>query len=381
MSTPSEKSNLARIRENQRRSRARRREYVQELEQRLRVVEIQGIEASAEIQVVARKVAEENKKLRVLLNNNGIKNDAIENFLASGITQSPRGLVGPRALASSSCCGGAVGSSSSRNHDVHELEQLLIPRRPSWCDIPSSSDMVGGDERAATTSDTILVRSTREQQQQQQLPLSPVGSSSLAMYHDGTNFSDHSSSRNSIPDDSGFAQLSVSGQHQQGTLSPTMSIARSSTDGDHHQHHHAHPHHHHHQSRYFNTAYPDTHNASPQEMGYSYGMEPLHSPFHQQQHTPQPHHHHHQHISSHSYSPSRSRDDSAHAHAHSPISPSTTANSCSMTANVISSMVGADPFQVRATLGCPPGVDCVVDNNTVSNAIDQLTASALGVYK
>ncbi|CAF9943205.1 MAG: hypothetical protein ALECFALPRED_010837 [Alectoria fallacina] len=54
----------ARIRENQRRSRARRKEYLQELEQKLRKCEQAGVEASVDIQLAARKVAEENKRLR-----------------------------------------------------------------------------------------------------------------------------------------------------------------------------------------------------------------------------------------------------------------------------------------------------------------------------
>ncbi|KAK1918847.1 hypothetical protein P3342_010318 [Pyrenophora teres f. teres] len=59
--------NLARIRDNQRRSRARRKEYLQELEAKLRSYEQIGIEASSEIQSAARRVLDENKKLRALL--------------------------------------------------------------------------------------------------------------------------------------------------------------------------------------------------------------------------------------------------------------------------------------------------------------------------
>lgn len=54
----------ARIRENQRRSRARRKEYLQELEQKLRKCEQAGVKASVDIQHAARGVAEENKRLR-----------------------------------------------------------------------------------------------------------------------------------------------------------------------------------------------------------------------------------------------------------------------------------------------------------------------------
>ncbi|KAF1817137.1 hypothetical protein P152DRAFT_382253, partial [Eremomyces bilateralis CBS 781.70] len=62
----------ARIRDNQRRSRARRKEYLQELEEKYRHCEQMGVEASAEIQAAARKVLDENKKLRAILQQRGL---------------------------------------------------------------------------------------------------------------------------------------------------------------------------------------------------------------------------------------------------------------------------------------------------------------------
>lgn len=89
--------NLARIRDNQRkfgvsdlrlrrrftihqhmlttlsgRSRARRKEYLHELEAKLRSCEQVGIEASSEIQTAARRVLDENRKLRGLLYERGV---------------------------------------------------------------------------------------------------------------------------------------------------------------------------------------------------------------------------------------------------------------------------------------------------------------------
>ncbi|KAH7394653.1 hypothetical protein BKA66DRAFT_409937, partial [Pyrenochaeta sp. MPI-SDFR-AT-0127] len=60
----------ARIRDNQRRLRARHKEYLQELEAKIRGFEQIGIEASSEIQTAARKVLDDravNDKLIVYL--------------------------------------------------------------------------------------------------------------------------------------------------------------------------------------------------------------------------------------------------------------------------------------------------------------------------
>lgn len=57
-------SDLARVRDNQRRSRARRKGYLQELESKLRKCEALGVQASVDIQLAARGVSEENARLR-----------------------------------------------------------------------------------------------------------------------------------------------------------------------------------------------------------------------------------------------------------------------------------------------------------------------------
>ncbi|KAI5248484.1 hypothetical protein E4T43_01254 [Aureobasidium subglaciale] len=71
--TPQQKANLARIR-----SRARRKEYLQELETKYRSCEAVGAEASAEIQAAARKVLDENKRLRRLLRQQGFSDADID---------------------------------------------------------------------------------------------------------------------------------------------------------------------------------------------------------------------------------------------------------------------------------------------------------------
>jgi len=54
----------ARVRDNQRRSRARRKEYLQELQSKIQDCERSGVQASLEIQVAARAVSAENASLK-----------------------------------------------------------------------------------------------------------------------------------------------------------------------------------------------------------------------------------------------------------------------------------------------------------------------------
>ncbi|KAF5610052.1 uncharacterized protein FSUBG_3581 [Fusarium subglutinans] len=122
MSTPAQKANLARIRDNQRRSRARRREYLQELEQRLRVYELQGVEASSEVQHAARRVAEENRQLRGLLNRHGISDDYITSYLNSGTASQND----PAAISHF--------PPNTHSDSVQSLQQVIAPRRPTALD-------------------------------------------------------------------------------------------------------------------------------------------------------------------------------------------------------------------------------------------------------
>ncbi|KAF5000228.1 hypothetical protein FDECE_11267 [Fusarium decemcellulare] len=72
-----------RIRDNQRRSRARHKEYVEGLQKKLQDYERQGVEATLEMQQAARNVAVENSRLRILLGYHGVNNEDIDKFLQS----------------------------------------------------------------------------------------------------------------------------------------------------------------------------------------------------------------------------------------------------------------------------------------------------------
>ncbi|KAF2808318.1 uncharacterized protein BDZ99DRAFT_521873 [Mytilinidion resinicola] len=106
---------LARIRDNQRRSRARRKEYLHELETKLRSCEQTGVEASAEIQDAARRVLEENKRLRALLRARGVSESEIVAVMGSHVQTPEHASAAPvldsmlgqkRACSGQRSCGG-----------------------------------------------------------------------------------------------------------------------------------------------------------------------------------------------------------------------------------------------------------------------------------
>src|SRR2546423_2210229 len=70
-----------RNREVQRRSRARRRAYIEDLEKRVRQYQRDGVQATAEVQAAARKVAEENYWLHTLLAKHGVSSAEIKEHL------------------------------------------------------------------------------------------------------------------------------------------------------------------------------------------------------------------------------------------------------------------------------------------------------------
>ncbi|KAF1841228.1 uncharacterized protein K460DRAFT_380937 [Cucurbitaria berberidis CBS 394.84] len=151
--------NLARIRDNQRRSRARRKEYLHELETKLRSCEQVGIEASSEIQTAARKVLDENRRLRALLHERGVSEPEV--IIALGgppdrsydkISSAPtlnamleRRITCNLASSTSSPTPSHARAASMPRH-LPSVPPITIPApRPtalSCCDSPSPSSMV-----------------------------------------------------------------------------------------------------------------------------------------------------------------------------------------------------------------------------------------------
>ncbi len=112
-----ELNNLNRIRNNQRRSRARRKEYLQELESKLRKYESMGVEASTEIQASARLVVKENKRLRALLQSRGVVSQEIDRAIATSSVEaqtSSRASILEAKLNTKKPCTGDVCKTGSK---------------------------------------------------------------------------------------------------------------------------------------------------------------------------------------------------------------------------------------------------------------------------
>lgn len=120
---------MARIRDNQRRSRARRKDYLKELETRYRTCEQVGVSASTEIQAAAKGVVEENRRLRSLLKAYGISDAEIDS--ASG-NQGSIAADTLEAMASARTpCGSGDGCQQITDHGHQQLQPSAAPFVPS----------------------------------------------------------------------------------------------------------------------------------------------------------------------------------------------------------------------------------------------------------
>ncbi|KAF6831160.1 hypothetical protein CMUS01_07438 [Colletotrichum musicola] len=131
-----------RIRDNQRRSRARKKEYLQNLENRLRECQLQGVTASAEVQQAARRVAEENQKLRQLLGNLGVSGDRVDQYLSTGRLD-PSDRSAPQAPSM---------ESDLRGHAATALDRAMAPRRPVFYTPPKPT----GSSSQHTSTESVL---------------------------------------------------------------------------------------------------------------------------------------------------------------------------------------------------------------------------------
>ena len=147
------KDSATRIRDNQRRSRARHKEYVRDLEQRVERFEKQGVQATLEIQVAGRKVAEENKLLRALLRSRGVTEAEVEEYLrdnnagqnsVSGSPNVPPADNRARPQQSGrSCCAGQTCSSGGMKPEAVVQSKAPAHTLGSKEQAPSISTVAG----------------------------------------------------------------------------------------------------------------------------------------------------------------------------------------------------------------------------------------------
>lgn len=117
-------ANLARIRDNQRRSRARRNDYLKDLEAKYNSCTQAGVSASAEIQAAAKGVVEENRRLRQLLKDYGIPDAEIDRV--SGRTGSVAANNLEAMANSRRPCGPSSGCQSSPQPGGQASQSLPI---------------------------------------------------------------------------------------------------------------------------------------------------------------------------------------------------------------------------------------------------------------
>jgi hypothetical protein len=328
MPSSKEKANLARIRDNQRRSRARRKEYLQELEARLRQCELQGIEAASEIQMAARRVADENKKLRALLAQQGLGEDNIEAYLQAS---PPDAMMG----------GGYVSSSGA----VQILEQLLQTRKACCADgnNPAPTSTGGGSRDSSGSVGTVSI-------------WDPTFSQNTGGRRRSGSWQQHGGKAASSAQ-----QFMTPSTSTASRTSSVVSLGQGSSRGAAHHHH----------QRLASAQMPR--NISPASNNAHQNQQSMFN-FDSQLSLSNPYSQHQSAALKHLQS--LSAPQSA---MYMSTSGSGNVHDCNYATDIITTMAGvADPSAVRADLGClPNSMECEVDNQLVFNVIDRYSGTGL----
>ncbi|KAL5329950.1 hypothetical protein ACEPPN_003470 [Leptodophora sp. 'Broadleaf-Isolate-01'] len=308
MPSSQEKANLARIRDNQRRSRARRKEYLQELESKLRQCELQGVEASSEIQTAARRVAEENKKLRALLSQQGVRDEAIETYLHTSPIDDP----------------GIGGQYGSQSQAVQVLEHLLTTRKACCVD---GNDPVGGQSYDRDSSGSITTTQS---------------------VWDPSKNAINGRRRSGIPQTGRAATMRYITPSDSSTSSATLGLNTN----------HGMPHHQRLMPTHGRNHSPGSNasNQNHQMFEYDHQFSLSNQSYSALQNNP----------------PKHQYSNVQQSAVYVPTTSSPNVNNCNYAADMITTMAGiGDSSAVRAELGCGPGMDCEVDNQLVFNVMDR----------
>jgi hypothetical protein len=87
-----EHQRAARLRDNKRRNRQKQKDYTASLEAKLIELQARGVQATKEVQQSARRVVEENVRLKALLRYVGVNDFMIETWTPDSTEQSPQEL-------------------------------------------------------------------------------------------------------------------------------------------------------------------------------------------------------------------------------------------------------------------------------------------------
>ena len=148
----------ARIRDNQRRSRARRKEYVQELEAKVRHYEKHGVQAAKEIQDAARVVLEENRALKAELqelrrlrevDGQRTRSTATSSAFPADVVKVSNESVAARGVTQDNQAGALERFSTATNHATGKKQSTsalgiahMIPRDSRTPTVPSKCDIM-----------------------------------------------------------------------------------------------------------------------------------------------------------------------------------------------------------------------------------------------
>ncbi|KAF1828192.1 hypothetical protein BDW02DRAFT_268201 [Decorospora gaudefroyi] len=131
----SDTATAIRIRENQRRSRNQRKELIQDLQRRVQEFELKGIAATQDMQRTARRVAEENVRLRSLLSSHGVAQEEVDAYLRSfGMASAANPSFVTNYISPASGHGASTTAELEQFH-VHHATQLH-PRLQSQAQTP-----------------------------------------------------------------------------------------------------------------------------------------------------------------------------------------------------------------------------------------------------
>ncbi|KAI3332437.1 hypothetical protein HD806DRAFT_480537 [Xylariaceae sp. AK1471] len=169
----------AQNRQNQQRSRARRREYLASLEARVRTFEANELQATLEMQRAAREVAWVNERLVELLAARGVSRGEVDEFLRQqrDAREDPDGATGNQASGSGSGPGSrgrtledaghtmSAGDAGSSRDDLAECEDIENGRKSSIRISPTDGQNVDARTSAAgkpkSSSDTTTTEGSR----------------------------------------------------------------------------------------------------------------------------------------------------------------------------------------------------------------------------